>query len=100
MLKHLRDIESDMSAIHRIDNIWEMDGPRFFRLAYRLPAYQGVMRMLAEEQAMRQEKRTGSRSVIPVGSGELGKIEGLGGVTRDNGDGTVWLSLEKATDGS
>jgi hypothetical protein len=41
---HLADIESDMSAIHRVDDIWSMPGARFFRLAWRLPAYEGVMR--------------------------------------------------------
>lgn len=41
---HLADIESDMSAIHRVDDIWQMPPARFFMLAHRLPAYQGVMR--------------------------------------------------------
>lgn len=88
-----------MSAIHGIDNIWAMGGPRFFAWAYRLSAYQGVMRALAERQAMQEEKRTGGRQVVEVGSGELSKIESLGGgLTSNNGDGAVWLSLEKATD--
>lgn len=103
MLKHIRDIESDLSAFHRIDNIWDMNGPRFFTLAYRLTAYKGVMRALAEKQASEQGKRTGGsgggREVVPVGSGELNKIEGLGhGITEDTGDGMPWLSIEKATD--
>jgi hypothetical protein len=97
VLKHLRDIESDMSAIHGIHNIWAMDGPRFFAFAYRLPAYKGIMRALAESQAAREDKRTGGREIVPVGSGELNKIEGLG-ATRNLGDGTPWLSIEKATD--
>ncbi len=92
MLKHLRDIESDMSAFHRIDNIWAMDGPRFFYLAYRLTAYRGVMRSLAERQAEEQHKRTGGREVVSVASGELNKIEGLGAMV-DEG----WLTVEKAT---
>lgn len=100
MLKHIRDIESDLSAFHRIDNIWSMDGPRFFALAYRLPAYKGVMRALAEREMGDRQKRTGGTGpVIAVGSGELGKIEGLGhGITENRGDGMPWLSIEKATD--
>lgn len=44
MLDHLDDIESDLSVFHRVDDMWAMDGPRFFRLAVRLPAYEGVVR--------------------------------------------------------
>jgi hypothetical protein len=40
----LSDIESDMSAVHRIDDVWSLPGPRFFKLAWRLAAYQGCMR--------------------------------------------------------
>ena len=100
MLKHIRDIESDMSAFHRIDNIWAMNGPHFFALAYRLPAYKGVMRALAEHQMNEQQQRTGNTGpAVPVGSGELGRIEGLGhGITENRGDGMQWLSIEKATD--
>ena len=41
---HLADIESDMSAVHRVDDIYSMPAPKFFSLAWRLPHYQGVMR--------------------------------------------------------
>lgn len=53
VLDYLDDIESDLSAVHRVDDMWQMDGPRFFRLAHRLPAYRGVMRMRAEAEAER-----------------------------------------------
>lgn len=43
MLEHLDDIESDMSVFHRVDDIYKMEGPRFFRMAFRLAAYSGVM---------------------------------------------------------
>ena len=51
-LDHLDDLESDFSAFHRVDDISAMDAPRFFRLAPRLTAYQGVMaaRLMAEQQ--------------------------------------------------
>lgn len=40
-----------MSVFHRVDDISVMPGRAFFRLAWRLPAYRGVMRerMLARQ---------------------------------------------------
>lgn len=72
-----------MSAIHRIDDIWSMEAGKFFRFARRLPAYQGVMRMEAEQQAEQEQQRrratTGSdKAPIPVPSGST--IPGLGDV--------------------
>lgn len=43
------DLESDFSAIHRIDDIYALDGPKFFRLAHRISAYQGVIAARAME---------------------------------------------------
>lgn len=91
-----------MSAFHRIDDIWSMEAGKFFRFAYRLPAYQGAMRARAEHQAMEQDKRNGgrpARDIVPVAAGELGRIEGIApGITQNPGDGNVWISLERATD--
>lgn len=52
LLDYVDDLESDFSAIHRVDDIYAMDAPRFFRLAVRLTAYEGVMaaRRMAEDQ--------------------------------------------------
>ncbi len=52
MPHYLADIESDMSAVHRVDDVWSMPAARFFALAWRLPCYRGVMRerALAEQQ--------------------------------------------------
>lgn len=52
MLDHLDDIASDMSVFHRIDDVSSLDGPTFFRLAWRLTAYTGVMqaRAVAESE--------------------------------------------------
>lgn len=38
-----------MSVFHRIDDITALDGPTFFRLAWRLPAYEGAMRLRVQE---------------------------------------------------
>lgn len=55
MLDYLDDIASDMSVFHRIDDVTALDGPRFFRLAWRLSAYTGVMqaRVVAASEADR-----------------------------------------------
>lgn len=83
MTLHLDDVESDMSAIHRIDDIYAMEAGRFFRFARRLPAYQGVMRMEAERQAEKtQQHRTATtgtdREPIPLPAGKA--IPGLEGL--------------------
>lgn len=51
----LPDVESDMSAVHRVDDIYSMPAPRFFRLAWRLPHYRGVMRDRVMELQREQE---------------------------------------------
>jgi len=45
-----------MSAIHRVDDIRSMPGPKFFEFAWRLPCYAGVMRerVLAEQREKEQ----------------------------------------------
>lgn len=43
VLDHLDDIESDLSAIHRVDDMHDLPARRFFLLAERLPAYQGAL---------------------------------------------------------
>lgn len=40
---HLADIESDFAVFHRVDDPLSLSGPEFFRKAYRLGAYSGVM---------------------------------------------------------
>lgn len=48
MLDHLDDLESDFSVFHRVDDIYAMDSRRFFRLAERIFAYQGVCALKAQ----------------------------------------------------
>jgi hypothetical protein len=59
MLDYLDDIASDMSVFHRVDDVMTLDGPTFFRLAWRLPAYTGVMQARAIEE-------TGSSTPAPA----------------------------------
>jgi hypothetical protein len=57
VLDHLDDIASDLSAFHRIDNYEQMGSVRFLRLAYRLPAYGGVMAVRQQEAERRDSRR-------------------------------------------
>jgi len=56
VLDHEDDIDADFLAIYRID-LEQVDVParRYFALAYRLTAYQGVMAARAEEERERQQ---------------------------------------------
>ena len=40
-----------MSAVHRISDAGEMEAAVFFMLCFRLPAYKGVMRAVAQQEA-------------------------------------------------
>lgn len=56
MLKEWDDIESDMSVLHRIDDLENYhDSARAFRLIYRLPHYKGVMRSRIEIKANEEQ---------------------------------------------
>ncbi len=56
VLDHLGDLESDLSRFHRVEDIYDLDGPRFFRLAGRIFAYEGVM--AARVASEREQDRT------------------------------------------
>lgn len=65
MLGHLRDVDADFLAVYGIDlAVEELDGPRFFGLAHRLPAYQGVV--AARVDAEKQETRPSGPQQEPV----------------------------------
>ena len=62
------DVASDLSAFHRIDDVSTIDGPRYFSLAQRLSAYQGVRgAVLAERAARERQEGGGSGSSAPRG---------------------------------
>ena len=52
VLDYLDDLESDFSVFHRVEDIHSLPGPRFFKLAFRVSAYSGVMaaRQMAQEE--------------------------------------------------
>lgn len=57
------DIASDLSAFHRIDDVSQIDGPRYFALAQRISAYQGVRAaVLMERDRREREGESGPQS--------------------------------------
>ncbi len=76
VLDYLDDLESDFSAIHRIEDMYELDGPRFFSLAMRLAAYPGVMQVRASEQDEKRRKKYGDSQVEHRSLDELQKVKG------------------------
>jgi hypothetical protein len=59
VLDHQADIDADFLAIYGLDlEQAEITGPRYFALAYRLTAYQGVMAALREEEAQQPSTTT------------------------------------------
>jgi hypothetical protein len=45
-----------------VDDIYGLDGPKFFRLAYRIPAYKGVIRARFEYKMQGQESKAPVRA--------------------------------------
>jgi hypothetical protein len=64
VVDYLADLESDFSRFHRVDDMTQLDGPRFFRMAWRMAAYRGVlyMRMQAEAQDAEESGTVNTRS--------------------------------------
>lgn len=50
------DIASDLSAFHRVDDVAMIDGPRYFSLANRLSAYNGVIGAVVAQRQMNEER--------------------------------------------
>lgn len=78
MLDYLDDLESDFRVFHRIDDMYSIPGPLFFKLAFRIPAYGGVMRALLEAEQAEQQEASGSSvpgmqeaKEVPATSGAL-----------------------------
>lgn len=59
VLDHLDDLDADFLAIYHLDlEQAEISAPRYFALAYRLPAYQGVMAARVDEEREDQPQRS------------------------------------------
>ncbi|MEV5710179.1 hypothetical protein [Actinoallomurus sp. NPDC052274] len=51
---HLDDVCSDLSVFHRVDDVLALDAVTFWKLAWRLPAYQGRMAVVVQELQERE----------------------------------------------
>lgn len=59
VLEYMDDLESDFSAIHGIRDMYtELDGPKFFKFATRIMAYDGVLASRAE--ALNEQESNGT----------------------------------------
>lgn len=68
-------MESDLSALHRIDDMNEQDAARMTRLALLLPNYQGAVRARAMvEHAARAERQKILDDRDALRSGDLAGI--------------------------
>ena len=63
---HLADLESDLSVLHRVDDMWSMPGAKFLRLAKRTVAYLGVMQARAQALIDADKAETGDATPIPA----------------------------------
>jgi hypothetical protein len=76
VLDHLDDLESDFSVFHRIEDMYSLDGPLFFRRAHRISAYAGVMAARVMEQETRRGPSGGGQQPAGrQGSGSPGDSE-------------------------
>jgi hypothetical protein len=62
VVDYLDDLEADFLAIYRIDDPMVLSGPRFFKLAHRVGAYNGVITLLFQQEAERQPGATSQAS--------------------------------------
>lgn len=81
VVDHLADLEADFLRFYRIEDFFELDGPRFFRLASRVFAFGGVMAARLEEEREKQQKMavdqrsvTTTESVIYESGAEVSKV--------------------------
>jgi hypothetical protein len=76
-LDHLADLDADFLAIYGIDlDEHEISAPRYFALAHRLTAYQGVMAArVEEEQDQSSSTTTRTSSTQPAQQGGGGTKE-------------------------
>jgi len=74
LLDILDDVASDLSAFHRVNDLTKLDSYALFRLAVRLPAYQGVL--AARFAAREAEGGQGARTVSTPGQAPGEPIQG------------------------
>lgn len=64
IVDYLDDVESDLSAFHRIDDYRTLSSARFFSLALRLGAYAGVIQARAYAESKASEPARSPRGEV------------------------------------
>lgn len=64
MIEHLDDLEADFLRFFQVDDIYQLDGPRFMRLAWRVSAYRGVIHMRLQDQEQGGQPAVGSAAPV------------------------------------
>ena len=79
MFDNIEDIRSDMSVLHRIDEIEEMPSRRFFSFAERLAHYEGAMRHLAMRHLEDEEGSPAPTAAPAIGrdAAEMGDLDAM-----------------------
>lgn len=72
---HIADLESDLSVLHRVDDMWSMPGAKFLRLAKRTVAYRGVMQARAQALMDADAQDAGPVVAAPSRSPQRGVVE-------------------------
>ena len=96
----LDSVCSDMSVFHNVSDIRELSGPTFFKLAYRLPAYEGASRRDLEgwlEDAQIAEVEAEERKYPPryVNDVDLASMREKEGRVSEISDGERAATLEE-----
>lgn len=78
MLDYLDDLASDFAVFYRIDDIRAMPGPLFCKYAWRVSAYQGVMRVRIEAIQAKEAKTHDGRPREFVSNEQADSIAGGG----------------------
>lgn len=94
-LEYEDDIASDLSAFHRVDDPMTLDGPRYFSLAARLPAYAGILqaRVVAEERE-REKREGGPEARSSIGGSSPQAVSDSAALAMLAADGSVELATE------
>jgi hypothetical protein len=61
VLDYLEDLRSDFAVFYRIDELEAMPGPRMLAYAWRVSAYNGVMRARVEAEQQRRSQTADGR---------------------------------------
>ena len=101
ILDHLDDLDADFLAIYGINEpLDSLSGPRFFKLAYRVSAFNGVMaaRIAAQQQEQSESGGVGPQD-RPASKGTQGELMALNLSSRKEGEVANLFDYARAPEG-